>query len=163
MLRNSYSAIKALLLSLLLIASPLALAEPTAANQQMQTAQLNFMHVKLQFQMGESLLAAGHVTQARQAFMSAQINAQLLNMSVMQLKMENTDTLNNGQFVHRAPQERAVAYSELASIEALQLSMNLTMLAQLPTSHANRIQAQIGIQQLTLSLQQCAQEMAAAQ
>lgn len=163
MLRNRYVAFKALLLSLLLIASPLALAEPAAANQQMQMAQLNFMHVKLQFQMGESLLAAGHVTQARQAFMSAQINAQLLNMSVMQLKMENTDTLNNGQFVHRAPQERAVAYSELASLEALQLSMNLTMLAQQPTSQANRIQAQIAIQQLTLSLQQCAQEMAAAQ
>ena len=163
MLRNSYSAIKALLLSLLLIASPLALAEPTAANQQMQMAQLNFMQLKLQFEVGQSLLAAGHVTQARQAFISAQINAQLLNLSVMQLKMENTDTLNNGQFVHRAPQERAVAYSELASLEALQLSMNLSVLAQLPTSHANRIQAQIGIQQLTLSLQQCTQEMAAAQ
>ncbi len=163
MLRNSYSAIKALLLSLLLIASPLALAEPAAANQQMQMAQLNFTQVKMQFQLAQNFLAGGHVTQARQAFISAQVSAQLLNMSVMQLKMENTDTLNNGQFVHRAPQERAVAYSELASIEALQLQMNLAVLAQQPTSQANRIQAQIAIQQLTQSLQQCALEMAAAQ
>lgn len=163
MLRNSYSAIKALLLSLLLIASPLALAEPAAANQQMQMAQLNFTQVKMQFQLAQNFLAGGHVTQARQAFISAQISAQLLNMSVMQLKMENTDTLNNGQFVHRAPQERAVAYSELASIEALQLQMNLAVLAQQPTSQANRIQAQIAIAQLTQSLQQCALEMAAAQ
>lgn len=163
MLRNTYSAIQALLLSLLLIASPLALADPTAANQHMQMAQLNFMQVKLQFQVAETHLNAGHVTQARQAFSAAQVNAQLLNMSVMQLKMENTATLNNGQFVHRAPQERAVAYSELASLESLQLSVQLSVLAQQPTSYQSRIQAQISIQQLTQSLQQCALEMAAAQ
>ncbi|KQZ66255.1 MULTISPECIES: hypothetical protein [unclassified Lysobacter] len=163
MLRNSYVAFKALLLSLLLIASPLALAEPTAANQQMQMAQLNFMQVKLQFQMAQNYLATGNINLARQSFISAQVSAQLLNMSVMQLKMENTDTLNNGQYVHRAPQERAVAYSELASLDALQLSVQLSVLAQQPTSYGNRIQAQIAIQQLTLSLQQCAQEMAAAQ
>ncbi|MEG3790248.1 hypothetical protein V1318_08965 [Lysobacter sp. CCNWLW3] len=161
--RSAVSAFKALLLSLMLIASPMAAADPAGADQQLQMAQLNFMQVKMQFQIAEIHLGAGRVNEARQAFISAQISAQLLNMSVMQLKMENTDTLNNGQFVHRAPQERAVAYSELASIEALQLQMNLAVLAQQPTSQANRIQAQIAIAQLTQSLQQCALEMAAAQ
>ena len=160
---SALSAFKALLLSLLLIASPAALADPAGANQQLQMAQLNFMQVKMQFQMAENHLAAGHTALARQAFLSAQVNAQLLQMAVMQLKMENTDTLDSGQYVHRAPQERAVAYSELASLESLQLSVHLSVLVQQPTSYQSRIQARIVIQQLTTSLQQCALEMAAAQ
>lgn len=160
---STLSAFKALLLSLLLIASPAALADPAGANQQLQMAQLNFRQVKVQFQLAEAHLNAGQVAHARQAFISAQVSAQMLNMAVMQLKMENTETLNNGQYVHQAPQERAVAYSELASMEALQLSVQLSVLAQQPTSYGNRIQAQLAIQQLTQSLQQCALEMAAAQ
>lgn len=157
------SALQTLLMLLMLALAPLASADPVVANQRLQMAKLNFAQVQLQHQIGVMHVNAGRVTEARQAFAVANVNAQMLTLSLMQLKQENQLTYNNGQYLNGPAQQRAIMQAELASLNSQQLNIDYAVLQQQPTSQVYLSRAQVDLLMLTQSMLRVEQEMIAAQ
>ncbi|KRD38871.1 MULTISPECIES: hypothetical protein [unclassified Lysobacter] len=157
------SALQALLMLLMLALAPLVSADPVVANQKLQLAKLNFAQVQLQHQIGQMHASAGRINEARAAFAAANVNGQMLTVSLLQLKQENQLTYNNGQYINGPAQQRAVMQTELASINSQQLSIDFAVLQQQPTSQVYLSRAQIDLLMLTQSMLRVEQEMIAAQ
>lgn len=157
------SALQALMLLLMLALAPLASADPVVANQKLQVAKLNFAQVQLQHQVAVMHANAGRVNEARVAFTTANVQAQMLTLSLLQLKQENQLTYNNGQYTNGPAQQRAVAQTELAGLNSQQLNVDYAVLQQVPTSQTQLAQAQIHLLLLTQSMLRVEQEMIAAQ
>ncbi|UHQ24430.1 hypothetical protein LVB77_07010 [Lysobacter sp. 5GHs7-4] len=157
------SALQTLLMLLMLALAPLASADPAVANQRLQMAKLNFAQVQLQHQIGQMHASAGRVAEARQAFAVANVNAQMLTISLIQLKQENQLSYNNGQYTNGPAQQRAVMQAELASLNSQQLNIDYTVLQQQPTSQVYLSRAQVDLLMLTQSMLRVEQEMIAAQ
>lgn len=154
---------RTLLVLLALLGSQSASADPVKADQALQFIHIQYPMLKMYFQAGKSLAQSGQTDAARTNFQSAYYQSIMLNIDVLQLSLENVDSLQNGQCNDCSLQEKAVTYSRFAEAGAMVLQYHLMNLSQVPTSQASMSQIDYQILMLDLDLQQAEYYTYAAQ
>ncbi|MEH6419620.1 hypothetical protein [Pseudomonas sp. CGJS7] len=159
----AFAALRMLMLSLLMLLSHGAWADPAAANQALTVSKQNFALLKQNYTVAKMQVQAGQPNAAIVSFTLAKAQAAQMGSNLIRLLNENKHSLENGLYLNHSAQENAVQYSSIAKNSAQLLQTRLAILSIQPGSQVDLIMADQALAKLTFDMTRLEQEMIAAQ
>ncbi|MGH8080679.1 MAG: hypothetical protein ACREP7_08895 [Lysobacter sp.] len=123
-----------MLLAVGLSFSDRAAADPVTAGKMMQVIVLDRQALDIHLQFAKRQARNGDMAGARAGFISAQMQATLLNLDLARMHRENQVSLDRGRYRDRAALLRAVQHGRVASLNIQVAAMDVQALVQTPAS-----------------------------
>lgn len=159
----SFGAVRAVLLSLLMLFAHGVCADPAVAEQRLQIVEQNFALLKNNYAIAKLQLQSGQPNAAAVSFTLARAQSAEMTANLALLRNDNQHTFDNGLYLNGTAQQQAINYTDVAKSLSQQLQTKLLILSIQPTSQIDLILADQTITQLTAKLLQLEQAMIAAQ
>ncbi|MEH6419621.1 hypothetical protein [Pseudomonas sp. CGJS7] len=159
----AFLGLRAVWLTLLLLISQGAWAEPAAADRALGAAKQEYRVLKLQHSIGKQHVQTGQWGAATSSFLAARISAIKMSNQLSQLYQENVDSFQRGLYRDGVSQQKAIDHTRVAGNNSKVLEVRLQMLSQQPSLQQNQIAVEVELVKLDHSMLLLEQAMIAAQ